>query len=187
MYNVIAVTGYKPHELGIFHEKHEQLPYLKYAIKKKLQHLIENADVRWVITSGQPGVELWAAEAALQLKSIYPGLKVATLAPFYNQEEFWSDPIKELYLYIWENSDYTDYITKRKYENPSQLRLKNQFIIDKTDALLVLFDEYTEGSPKYYLNYAKMKQEAANYEIVYLTPDEISDVIRELQEDDSWN
>ncbi|MDQ0255763.1 putative phage-like protein YoqJ [Evansella vedderi] len=187
MYQVIAVTGYKPHELGIFNEKHDHLPFLKYAIKRKLQQLMESYDIQWIITSGQPGVELWAAEAALELKRDFPQLQLATFAPFYNQEERWSDPIKELYLQIWSKSDYTDYITKREYSDPSQLKLKNQFIIDKSNAFLVLFDEYTEGSPTYYLSYARKKAEAVDYPIIYLTPDEIEEVIRDLQQEDSWN
>lgn len=187
MYSVLAVTGYKPHELGIFNEKHDHLPFLKYALKKKLVQLIEAYDIRWIITSGQPGVELWAAEAAIQLKNDYPQLQVATLAPFYNQEERWSDPIKNLYQQIWRHSDYTDYITKRNYENPMQLKQKNQFIIDKSDVFLVLFDEYTEGSPAYYLSYARKKRKVMDYPIIYLTPDEIEEVIRDRQQEDSWN
>ncbi|UCZ51499.1 SLOG family protein [Bacillus shivajii] len=187
MYSVLAVTGYKPHEIGIFNEKHEHLPYLKQAIKKKIQHLKEEYDINWFITSGQPGVELWAAEAAIELKEIYSDIKVGTLAPFFEQEERWQDPLKDLYLKVWENSDYKDYITKRKYESPQQLKLKNQFIIDKSDALLVLYDEYTEGSPEYYLTYAKKKGEATGYPIIYLTPDEIEETIREQMDDHGWN
>ncbi|MDG5788481.1 SLOG family protein [Evansella sp. AB-P1] len=187
MYKVLAVSGYKPHELGIFNEKHDHLPYLKYAIKKKLQQLIESYDIQWIITSGQPGVELWAAEATIQLKNEYNHLKLSTLAPFYEQEERWSDPVKELYRSIWEKSDYKDYITKRKYDNPMQLRQKNQFIIEKSDAFLVLFDEYTEGSPTYYLTYAKKKGDAMDYPIIYLTPDEIEEVIRESINNNNWN
>ncbi|MFA9559642.1 SLOG family protein [Evansella sp. AB-rgal1] len=187
MYEVLAVTGYKPHELGIFNEKHNHLPFLKFAIKKKLKTLIEEFDIKWVITSGQPGVELWAAEAVLQLKVEYPTIQLATLSPFYEQEEKWGDPIKDLYLKIWNNSDYKDYITKRKYDDPSQLRLKNQFIIEKSNAFLVLFDEYTEGSPTYYLTYARKKAEVSNYPIFYLTPEEIDDVIREVEENDSYH
>lgn len=187
LYPVLAVSGYKPHELGIFNEKSEHLPFLKYAIKKKLQQTIEAYAVEWIITSGQPGVELWAAEATLELKQDYPHLKLATLAPFYKQDDRWSDPVKELYMQIWSNSDYVDYITKREYEHSSQLRQKNQFIIDKSSAFLVLFDEYTEGSPTYYLTYARKKAEAVDYPIIYLTPDEIEEVIRDLQEENSWN
>ncbi|MGJ9381629.1 hypothetical protein CR203_04015 [Salipaludibacillus neizhouensis] len=185
LYNVLAVTGYKPHELGIFNEKHEQLSYLKKAILKKIRHLKEEFDIKWVITSGQPGVELWAAEATTILKESYPDLQLSTLAPFHNQEERFSEPIKKLYSTIWEQSDYKDYITKRPYDNPAQLRLKNQFIIDKSDALLVLYDEETEGTPKFYLSYALKKHETESYPIFYLTPDDIEELVRDELDNES--
>ncbi|PYZ95219.1 hypothetical protein CR194_06810 [Salipaludibacillus keqinensis] len=187
MYEVLAITGYKPHEIGIFNEKHEQLPYLKKAISKKIQQLKEEFDIKWIITSGQPGVELWAAEAAINLKEHYPDLKVATLAPFHEQEERFSEPVKKLYLNVWNSSDYRDFITKRPYDNPAQLRMKNQFIVGKSHAALVLFDEETDGTPKFFLSYALKKHENQDYPIIYLTPDDIEEMIREDISDQSWN
>ncbi|MBM7094365.1 DUF1273 family protein [Bacillus sp. H-16] len=185
MYEALAVTGYKPNELGIFDEKHPHLPFLKDAIKEKLRALKEEIDFKWLITSGQPGVEQWAAEALLALKNDYPDLQLATLAPFYEQEERWKEVWKATYEMIWSNSDFTDYITKRPYENPAQLRMKNQFIIEKSHAFLVLYDEFTPGSPDYYLTYAKKKHEASDYPVFYLTPEDIEESIRARQED--WN
>jgi uncharacterized phage-like protein YoqJ len=187
MYSVLAVTGYKAHEIGIFNEKHDQLPYLKKAISKKITQLIEEFDIKWIITSGQPGVELWAAEAAIDLRTLYPDLKVATLAPFHNQDERFQEAVKTLYEYVWTHSDYHDFITKRPYENPAQLRLKNQFIVDKTDASLVLYDSETEGTPKFFLNYAIKKQQQKDYPIFYLTPDDMEEMIRELLDEETWN
>lgn len=187
MYQVLAVSGYKPHELGIFNEKHAYLEYLKMALNKKLRQLIEEYDIHWIITSGQPGVELWAAEGVIEFKKEFPNLKLATLAPFFEQQERWGEPTKQLYEQVWQQSDYKDYISKRKYENPAQLQQKNQFLIDKSDAFLVLYDELTEGTPKYYISCAKKKQEAMDYPVIYLTPDEIEDVVRETQENENWN
>ncbi|WP_416150621.1 SLOG family protein [Salipaludibacillus sp. HK11] len=187
MYDVLAITGYKPHEIGIFNEKHEQLPYLKKALSKKIAQLKEEYDIKWIITSGQPGVELWAAEAAINLKDQYPDLKVATLAPFFEQEEKFQEAVKKLYFSVWNQSDYKDFITKRKYESPAQLRLKNQFVVEKSEASLVLYDEETEGTPKFFLESALKKQSQKTYPIFYLTPDDIEDMIRELLEDESWN
>jgi len=187
MYNVLAVTGYKAHEIGIFNEKHEQLPYLKQAISQKMVQLIEEFDIKWIITSGQPGVELWAAEAAIDLKTDFPELKVATLAPFHNQNERFQEAVKTLYDYVWTHSDYHDYITKRPYENPAQLRLKNKFIVDKSDASLVLYDSEMEGTPKFFLDFALKKDQQKTYPIFYLTPDDLEEMIRNQLEEETWN
>ncbi|SDN32340.1 SLOG family protein [Alkalicoccus daliensis] len=185
MYTVIAVSGYKPHEIGVFKEKHEQLPYLKKAIKRKIHEIIEAYGTEWIVTSGQSGIELWAAEAAIELKAEGVAVKVATIAPFFAQEEKYSEPTKELYKHIWEASDFKDFITKRAYEGPEQLRMKNDFIIQKTDALLLVYDETTAGTPKFYEDAALKRQENTNYPILYMSPEDIEDLIRE--ELDDWN
>ncbi|GEL07896.1 DUF1273 domain-containing protein [Salisediminibacterium halotolerans] len=180
MYKSAAVTGYKPHEIGVFNEQHEQLPYLKRALQKALTARIEEWDLSWIVITGQPGVELWAGEAALELKkNEFPDLKLAVLAPFYHQEERFPEPVKVLYQKVWDGADFKDYITKRPYENPSQLRMKNEFIAEKTDAALVLYDEEIEGTPKFFLAAAKKQAGKTDYPLVYVTPDDIEDLIRE--------
>lgn len=185
MYSVIAVTGYKPHEIGVFQEKHEQLPYLKNALKRKISETIQAYGTEWIVTSGQAGVELWAAEAVIELKAEGIDIKLATIAPFFEQEEKYAEPTKELYREVWEKSDYKDYITKRPYESPEQLRMKNDFIVQKTEAMLLVYDEATDGTPKFYEEAALKQQKKSSYPIMYMSPEDIEDLIRE--ELDDWN
>ena len=63
----IYVSGYRPHELGIFNNRHPGLPIIKRAITERLEQLLE-ASLEWVIISGQPGVETWTAEVVIELK-----------------------------------------------------------------------------------------------------------------------
>ncbi|MCR6106855.1 DUF1273 domain-containing protein [Salipaludibacillus agaradhaerens] len=187
MYDVLAVSGYKPHEIGVFNEKHDQLPYLKKALTKKIGQLIEEYDVKWIMTSGQSGVELWSAESCIHLKKMYPHIQIATIAPFHNQEERYAEATKSLYETVWNESDYCDFITKRPYDSPAQLRLKNQFIVDKSDAALILYDEGTEGTPKYFQEEAVKKQAHTDYPVFYLTPDDIEEMVRDEMNNDTWN
>jgi uncharacterized phage-like protein YoqJ len=172
MVKVLAVTGYKSHELGIFDEKHVGITYIKKVLEKRLISMIEDG-LEWVLISGQLGVELWCGEVVLQLKQQYPHIKLAVLTPFYNQENNWNELRKEQYHRVLQRADFVDSITKREYENPSQLKLKNQFVIDKSDGLLVIYDDEKPGSPSYYLSYAKTRSERSDYEIYYIFPDEI--------------
>lgn len=172
MIKVLTVTGYKPHELGIFDEKHIGIKYIKKVLEKRIIGYIETG-LEWVLISGQLGVELWCAEVVLDLKKQYPQLKLAVLTPFYNQEERWNDLRKEQYRLVLNKADYVESITKRPYENPSQLKLKNQFLVEKSDGILVIYDEEKHGSPSYYLTYAKVRSDNSNYEIHYIYPEEI--------------
>ena len=68
----VLVTGYKATELGIFAMKHPGIEIIKMAISKQLIRLAGEG-LEWVIVSGQWGVEIWAAEVALELKQSYEG------------------------------------------------------------------------------------------------------------------
>src|SRR5690242_15642689 len=86
----VLVTGYKASELGIFSLKHPGIGIIKKALKKQILALLEEG-LEWVIVSGQWGVELWAAEAVLELKENGHELQLAVITPFLEQQENWSD------------------------------------------------------------------------------------------------
>jgi len=165
---ILAVSGYKAHEIGIFKNSDPAIDIIKKAIR---QHLLAKIDegLEWVIVSGQLGVEMWAAEVTIELKDSFPSLQLAVLTPFENQEEKWNEVNKEQYEYIVMNSDFTSSISKKKYENPQQFRNKNQFMIKKSDGLLMLYDEEMEGSPKFLWNLAKQYTESNPYKLTQIT------------------
>ncbi|WP_082676727.1 DUF1273 domain-containing protein [Shouchella shacheensis] len=174
----LVVTGYKAQELGIFNQQHPGINYIKKTIHKRLLPLIDEG-LEWIIISGQLGVEQWAGEVVLSLKEEYPQLKLAMLLPFEHQEQHWREEAKESYERLLHQADFCEPITKRPYENPGQLKQKNDFLIQKTDGLLVLYDEEKEGSPLYYLRAAKAWEKP----VLLISPDEVEEVVREEQEE----
>lgn len=181
MAKVVVVSGYKPHELGIFGQKHPSIHYIKAAIKKSLASLIEEG-LEWVIISGQLGTELWAAEVVFDLQSEgYDDLKLAVIMPFLHQEENWKDENKEWYESILVQADYVDSITKKKYESPRQFILKNQFLIGKSDTLLLLYDLDREGTPKYIFETACQYKEKNEYDIILIDFYELQSIVEEEQ------
>lgn len=182
MIKVVYISGYKASELGIFKENDPGAVYIKMAIKKALLQLLDQG-LEWVMISGQLGVEMWAAEVVIELqKKEYPALKLAIITPFLEQEGNWSDKNKEWYHSIIQRADYVDSVSKRKYDSPAQLRLKNQFAIQKTDALLLVYDEERDGSPKYLLQTAKHYQENNHYPITQITFYDLQLLVEEEQQ-----
>ncbi|MBZ5479043.1 DUF1273 domain-containing protein [Bacillus sp. T_4] len=175
---VLTVTGYKPFELGVFNEKHQGITYIKKALYKKLQELVEDG-LEWVLISGQLGVEIWAAEVVFDLQLDYPELQLAVLTPFLEQEEKWNEVNKELYEFVLSQADYVDSITKKKYESPAQFRLKNQFLVEKSEGICLVYDEEHEGSPKYMLETAKKRAEREEYPIIMVTSHDLQDIVDE--------
>ncbi|MED4126993.1 DUF1273 domain-containing protein [Shouchella miscanthi] len=176
--NAILVTGYKMHELGVFNESHEGVIWIKYVFKKRIIALIEEG-VTWFITSGQLGVEQWAMDVVNELQEEYPHIKLGLLTPFEEQESKWNERLKELYHERLDKADFVDSISKRPYENPMQLKVKNDFLVQKTDGLLVLYDEEKEGSPLFYMKVAQ----AMDKPIFVISPEEIEEARREALDD----
>jgi uncharacterized phage-like protein YoqJ len=175
---VLAVSGYKPFELGIFKNDHPSVVFIKAAIKKSLLPLIEEG-LEWVLISGQLGVELWAAEVVYELQLEYPEIKLAVITPFLLQESSWSDNNKEWYETILAQADFVDSVSKKGYEKPWQFRIKNQFIIEKSDGLLLFYDHEKEGNPKYIYEMAMHYQDQQNYPIHLITFYDLQVIVEE--------
>jgi uncharacterized phage-like protein YoqJ len=183
MAKVAVISGYKAYELGVFKQNHPAVKYIKTAILKQLVPLVEEG-LEWVVISGQPGVELWAAEVVFELQQILPDLKLSVLTPFLQQEEKWSEVNQEWYESVLIQADHVDSITKRLYEKPWQLRAANHFLIQKSDLLIMLYDSEKEGSPKFLLEAAKERQAREAYEIQLISFYDLQLIVEEEELND---
>jgi uncharacterized phage-like protein YoqJ len=175
---VLAISGYKPFELGIFQKDHPSVLFIQKAIKKELLSMIEDG-LEWVLISGQLGVELWAAEAVFELQLEFPDLKLAVITPFLDQEATWNENNKEWYESVLAQADFIDSVTKKGYEKPWQFRIKNQFFIEKSNALLLMYDQEKEGSPKYLYEMATQYQSHHPYPIRLITFYDLQMIVEE--------
>ncbi|MGG3469600.1 DUF1273 domain-containing protein [Neobacillus pocheonensis] len=180
MNKVLAISGYKPFELGIFKKDHPSVFFIKAAIKKALLPKVEEG-LEWVMISGQLGVELWAAEVVFELQTEYPELKLAVITPFLDQQATWNENNKEWYEFVLAQADFIDSVTKKGYEKPWQFRLKNQFFIEKSNGLLLLYDQEKEGSPKYFYELALQYQKGHEYPIELITFYDLQMIVEEEQ------
>ncbi|MCQ6277870.1 DUF1273 domain-containing protein [Bacillus sp. EB600] len=178
---ILAISGYKAFELGIFQKDHPSVTYIKKAIMKELVPMIEDG-LEWVLISGQLGAELWAAEVIFDLQLAYPELKLAVITPFLNQEEKWNEQNREWYESVLAGADFIDSVSRKPYEKPWQFRLKNQFFIEKSDSLLLLYDHEKEGSPKYLYEMAIQYQNNHSYPIQLITFYDLQTVVEEEEQ-----
>ncbi|WP_282941080.1 SLOG family protein [Paenibacillus sp. RC67] len=178
--NRILVTGYKAAELGIYSLKHPGIPIIKKAIKKQVTALIDEG-LEWIIVSGQWGVELWAAEAVLELQETYEQLQLAVITPFLEQEEKWSDEKKSLYASVLQRANYVNSVTKSKYDGPWQFKEKNKFLLRNSDGIILLYDEEKEGSPKFIKEQALAIAKTQDYRIFSITANDLQNIVEEEQ------
>lgn len=187
MSKVVIISGYKPFEIGIFKNDDPAVHYIKLAIKNHLLSMLDHG-LEWVIISGQLGTELWAADVVFELQvEGYHELQLAVITPFLNQEESWKDANKEWYESILAQADYVDSVSRKPYEKPWQFRLKNKFLVEKSDILLMFYDPEKEGSPKYLYEEAKRKKEKNDYEIRLISFDDLQVLVEELHDHTGGN
>lgn len=175
----LFVSGCKPMELGIFKEKDHRIDFVKKAIERRLIAFIEEG-LEWVIISGQMGVELWTAEVVLELKEEYD-VRIAMIPPFENQAGRWPESLQVKYEELSFTVDYYEPLYQGEYRGPFQFRNRDAWLIQKTDACLLLMDEESPGSVGYFYNTAKDK---ANYSVYFITPFDIDDVVRDMEMQD---
>lgn len=173
------ITGYKPHELGIFNQNHPGIPIIKTAIQRKLIELIDDG-LEWVILSGQLGVETWAAEVIIELQESYPDLKYAIITPFLDQEKNWNEEKQEKYEEILMYAEFYKSITNKPYEGPWQFIEKNKFFLRNSDGILLIYDEEKEGSPKYIKQLAESYAKNNDYAIFIVNSYDLSVIAEEI-------
>lgn len=184
----LVVTGYKSFELGIFKMDDERVDIIKDAIRKKLLSFIDEG-LEWVLISGQVGFELWTAEVVLEMKGEGYSLCIGVIPPFEGQEERWGEDLVELYREVTGAADFYRPVYQSSYKGPYQFKAKDQFLVEHSDACLILYDEETKGSPTYFLNMAKSYQENQDYSILYITPFDLEEIAEErrMADPDYWS
>lgn len=183
--NVLTVTGYKPMELNIFKPDDKRIVFIKAAIEKRLVGFIEDG-LKWVLISGQMGVELWAGEVVLDLKEKYD-VKLALIPPFENQGSRWPEPVQQIYQELSMNADFYQPLYKGDYKGAYQFKAKNKWLAQKSDGCLILLDDESPGSGRFF--YEEAKRVEVEYPIFVITPSDLEDIVEELRmmEADYWD
>lgn len=177
---ILTVTGCKPMELTIFSEDDPRIAFIKKALEKRLIGFIEEG-LEWVLISGQMGVEMWTAEVVLDLKEMYD-INIGVIPPFENQEGRWPEPLQHKYQELMFTADFFQPIYNGNYKGPYQFRARDMWLIEKSDACLLLMDEENPGSPGYFYETAKAVND---YPVYMITPFDLEEVVEEMRMMDS--
>lgn len=169
-------------ELTIFNENDERIKYIKQALKRRIVGFIEEG-LEWVIISGQMGVEMWTAEVVLDLKETYD-IKIGMIPPFENQHKRWPEPLQHKYEELLFTVDFSKPIFNSEYKGPHQFRARDKWLMEKSDACLILVDEDHPGDVGYFYDAAKQQD---NYPIYLITPLDLDDVVEEMRMNEGYD
>ena len=152
MYRV-SFTGYRPEKLPFFSEDDPMCVDLKSRLSKQIEKLIKDGADEFFSGMAR-GVDMWAAEAVLELKRTYPNIKLTAVIPCPEQADGWSSEDQDRYRGIMEACDKKIVISPRYSKGCMQKR--NRALVDTCDILVAVYDGQSGGT-KQTVDYAKSK------------------------------
>ena len=114
-----------------------------------------------------------ALQVAKELHEEYE-FSIATIFAFENHGQNWNEA-NQVKLGEFKQVDFVKY-TYKSYENPSQFKNYNQFLVDNTEGAYLFYDSENETNLKYLL---QVMQEKEDYPINFLTFDRLNEFLEE--------
>lgn len=149
----ISFTGYRPSKLGFFGEDDPMCVDLKERIAKQIEELFESGADEFY--SGMAlGVDMWCAQAVLELKKRQPRVKLIAIIPCRNQTQYWKAADKAQYERILSCCDKVICISE-EYTQDCMLK-RDRALVDICDALVAVYDG-KPGGTQYTIKYAQKK------------------------------
>lgn len=175
------VTGYRSFELNVFNDKDPKITVIKYALKNYLVEKLEDAELDWVITGANLGVEQWTAELMMELRQEYD-VRFSVMIPYMNFAERWNENNQAKFLNIKEGADFFASTSNSPYTSPAQLKNYQRFMVNHTDRALMIYDPEHPGKPKYDYQLIKNQQKIKDYPLDLIDFYDLEDAANEYEE-----
>lgn len=149
MYRV-SFTGYRPSKLGFFGEDDPMCADLKQRLYKQIAGLCERGADEFF--SGMAlGVDIWCAEAVLELKREKPQVKLTAVIPCREQAAKWSSDDRARYQSVLSRCDKVICVSE-EYTKDCMFK-RNRALVELCDVLVAVYDGKSGGT-KYTVDYA---------------------------------
>ena len=159
----IAFTGHRPNKLGGYDwntEKNKKIiKKLKQTIINKINENKYNEKDFYFITGGALGIDQMAFDIISEYKKIANSINIITeiAVPFKNQSNKWFNKIDiNRYNRQLENANKVTYVdtlerydktsTKQGEYNYKKLQIRNEYMVDNCDILVVVWDGSKSGT-----------------------------------------
>lgn len=154
--SICAFTGYRPEKFPFGeNEADPRCEQLKQELFCEILRMTRE-DVNVFMSGMARGVDLWAAEAVLQIQNVKPSQKIELWAiiPYDRQPLAWSAKERARYQRILEQAARVEYISHDYYNGCLQKR--NRYMVDHATHLLAVYDGQPGGTAST-IRYARKK------------------------------
>ena len=139
-----AFTGYRPQKMPFgFNESDPRCVDFKRRVKDTIQALYDMG-YRHFISGGALGMDMFAAEAVLELRAQHPDMILEMVSPFDDQATKWSPELRARHDRLFAQADITT-ATGHAYTRSAMFR-RNHYLVDNADLLLAAFDGQPGGT-----------------------------------------
>ena len=132
----VAFTGYRPQKMRLYNT---------------IETLIEQG-YKHFLSGGALGMDMFAAEAVLELKHKYPDIVLEMVSPFDAQAAKWAPQYQRRHDWLFEEADIVT-ATGHEYTK-SAMFARNRYLVDNADVLLAAYDGQPGGT-QMTIQYAK--------------------------------
>lgn len=156
MGKICSITGHRLHTIGLPHDENGlALLGLKNEMQAEIDRLIQECDVTRFALGAAIGTDIWAAEMILKRMESNPKLELELVIPFVGQTEKWNN--KSLLKYrerydaiLTSGKSITEYTPDEEYDSKTSYQRRNQYLADKCDYLLAIWNGKNSGTSMTY-------------------------------------
>lgn len=142
-----AFTGHRPQSLPFgFNETDERCIALKQTLRAEIIKLIEDEGVTHFISGMAIGVDMYAAEIVLGLKSSYDNITLEGAIPCETQAAKWTEEQRNRYFEIAEKCDKETLI--QQHYTADCMHKRNRYMVDQADYIIAVWDGRPSGTGK---------------------------------------
>ena len=156
--SICAFTGYRPEKFPF--DDNETDPRCEQLKQKLFCEILRmtREGVNVFMSGMARGVDLWAAEAVLQIQNVKPSQKIElwAIVPYDRQPLAWSAKERVRYQRILEQAAHVEYISHDYYNGCLQKR--NRYMVDHVD-YLIAYAWHPASSARELVEYAQRKQQ----------------------------
>ncbi len=133
---ILGITGHRPPKVGGYKEDSD----MTYSIKAALYTAIREHSPTMLITGMALGVDMWAAEMAIELNIPF----IAAL-PFVHHDQMWPEVAQQRCRHILEKA-YSIYTISLGAYTPWKMQIRNEWIVLNSEKLIAVWDGSDGGT-----------------------------------------
>ena len=143
-YKRCAFTGYRPAKMPFgYNENDPRCVEFKARLRDMIESLIGEGYAHF-ISGGAQGMDMFAAEAVLELQGKYPWIILEMVSPFDAQAARWNDEYRMRHDRLFAAADIVT-ATGHEYTKTCMFR-RNRYMVDNADLLLATYDGQPGGT-----------------------------------------